>query len=252
VKLPWADEVRAARAAAIEAQRAVQDAGRIDAALRAVALVEGEVRAGREVASVPGGVELAEVVDAWPALAALREGDPAPGALRLADRRARLEAALAVLKPLGARMSERFEALRDLQLRQQEALATPRFRRSADAVRKRIEAQGVVEHELLPLENELVRLDLLATVLGAWLGAAEDADAGAPVREALAQSLVPMLDGFEAELAGSFAPGAVPPIPEWRALAGRVDQRRRGVRATAERVRRERDRLQSWLAERIG
>ncbi len=248
MKLPLVDEVRAARAAAVEAQRAFQDAARVDAAMRAVDL--HSARKDRASLDVPGGVELAEVTAAWPAIAHLAE---APGAAtRLAERRGRLQLALEHLRPLGSAMAHHLHALQALQLAQQEALQTPRYRRSAAAIQRRVEQKAALEHELLPFESELVALDLVASMLREWLPRAAADEQGPVVRHHLGEGLRPLIADLPAEVAGAFADRTPTDEPAWAAFEARVAARRADVTRTATALRRRRDRLHDWLAERVG
>lgn len=250
MKLPLVDEVRAARSAAIEAQRAHQDAARVDAALRALAWLEADGRAPE--GAVPGDDELRDLSAEWPALAPAG-ATPVEGPRRLLVQRARLEAARDWLAPRGSEMMAAFAALGDLQRRQQEALGEPRWRRSVEAIRKRVEARDEVARALLPIESELVRLTILSAFLAEWGGrlAAAPTDEAAPMREALGGSLRPMLEDLPSTLAGEAAadPGDA---TAWAGLADRVAARRKTLGARAARLARQRDRLNGWLSERIG
>jgi hypothetical protein len=245
VKLPLVDEVRSAEEVALEAQRAYHDSSRVEAALRAVRML-------LEEASPPpltvGVDEVREVSASWPELAHLGVG--LGGSLD--DRRARLEALLAYLRPLGLPAAAHFAALEALQHRQQEELSAPRYRRSVRAIQQRVDARGALEAELLPVESELVLLGLLETVLATWSERAAAADG--PMRGAILTQLVasvaPLLDGVAPTVRGGF--GAAPTAADWTSLAERALERRTALEGRAVGLRRRRDQLVSWHKARLG
>jgi hypothetical protein len=234
VTLPLVNEVRAARAAADEAQRAALDAVRMSHALASTRTLAPR--------SDPGEVgldALRSVAASWPALEHLAQDLTST----LADRRARIG-------PRGAEAESRAAEASALRVRQQQEWQQPKHRRSVAALHKRLEAQAAVERELMPLESEVLGLTVLVDMLETWLPKAQAADKAtrAAILAQLGPAMLPILDG----LPGEFRTGRKPTLASLGALADRARERRSELSPALERTRRSREKLVVWIEARTG
>lgn len=145
--LPFADEVREARALAAQAEKAANLSQRIGIVLSAVSITERQVRSiDTDEVEIPGAEVIAEAIDTYPELAGLSAiaPDPSTPALRqLAQRRLQLKTIDQLVRPLAADHHERMTRVHELQHQQIKALQDPRF----DALRAELDARGEVRRK---------------------------------------------------------------------------------------------------------
>lgn len=152
MKLPLVDEIREARRLAEEAHQAAMQLHRIESALTSIDVMEQQVRLRPTLeAPIPAQETVNELAERWPQLSDLashggRAGEPLLH--QLAARRAQLELALQVLRPLAQEAHERAQRLHALQHEQRHLLEDARY------------TDDVVELSDLGLERDRLALEL--------------------------------------------------------------------------------------------
>lgn len=129
MKLPYADEIREARAQAEEASEAVMKLQRARNELHAATLLEGHIAQGMNYEGDLPGTEVLHAAAAWrPELEALLDDDVGGGlALRVRVRKERLQVLIQMIEPLAEQARDRAQELHDLQHQQHHELEKPEW-----------------------------------------------------------------------------------------------------------------------------
>jgi hypothetical protein len=170
LKLPFADEIREARAVAEEAARAMVDVARVEAAVASVGVYEHQLRLRPELPldPFPGDQLVHELAERWPALADLASAIPRSSESslsRLNGRRDQLEAARRELRPIAAEAEARGLRLHGLQHSQRHALESPRWNETVAELGLLGADRERLAGELRPLEQRLSALRPIRSVL---------------------------------------------------------------------------------------
>lgn len=163
MKLPLVEEVRDARARAEESSRAAMQLHRIASALTSVHIVEQQVAQRPSLDVVPPGAELVEeLAEAWPQLEDLAGSGPRTSehmAQQLAGRRAQLQLARQVLRPIANDAQARSNALHALQLQQRELIDTPEFASEVAELAAMGQERDQLATEIGPINTRLAMVE---------------------------------------------------------------------------------------------
>lgn len=163
MKLPLVDEIREARRLAEEAHLATMHLHRIDHALTSVDVMERQVRLRPTLEGrIPGDDVLEVLVDSWPQLSDLASHAPRPGEpvpQQLVTRRAQLELARQVLRPLAAEAQARGAELHQMQHDQRHSLEDPRYAADVAELAEIGAERDRLALEMTPLNNRLALVE---------------------------------------------------------------------------------------------
>lgn len=269
--LPLVPEIREARTHVLDAQRASLDLAETDGAVAAL-----ELAGRRGDRSAPGILELCDrLAGGWP-LAPRPEGhDPATLV-------AWLDQARRHLRPVARSLVRRVEEMQELQLRQQDAMATSEHAALAERIHTAVHRRDDLVATLIPVDQQIGVIEPCVQLIGTFVRRIEEAETEAEpehlpgsgawrasgLATAFVASLGSVLDEVEQGLPIPAPPVTAPAASIATAAAHREGARRareelnllrealverlRSLREASAAHRAEREELDRWLLEVMG